>query len=87
MARAQSIEIRRSLNALPPASGIERPAAEKELIRRRRLEPRAVLWTSVLGFATDRIGESYLAKLAERQNRCRTRRSPAARRCTIRATR
>ena len=55
MARAQSIGIRRRLNALLPPDELDRLALESGLIRRRRkLDPTLMLWTLVLGFGAGR---------------------------------
>lgn len=55
MTRPQSIGIRRRLNALLPSEQLDRLAAESGLIRRRRkLDPRTMLWTLVLGFGAGR---------------------------------
>ena len=55
MTRAQSIGIRRRLNALPGSEELNRLAAESGLIRRRRkLDPTLMFWTLVLGFGVGR---------------------------------
>ena len=70
MARAKSIGIRETLTSLLPRSELERLAYESGMIRRRRkVEPSAMLWTLVLGFATGR--ERTLAGLC-RMYQCAT---------------
>ena len=55
MTRAQSIGIRARLNTLLPPDELDRLAADSGLIRRRRkLDPRTMLWTLVLGFGAGR---------------------------------
>ena len=53
MARAKSIGIREALTSLLPKAELERLAYASGVVRRRRkVEPSAMLWTLVLGFAT-----------------------------------
>ena len=62
MARAKSIGIRGTLTSLLPQAELERLAYESGMVqRRRRVDPSAMLWTLVLGFAAG--GERTLAGL------------------------
>ena len=55
MTRPQSIGIRRQLNTLLPPEELERLARQSGLVRRRRkVDPRAMLWTLTLGFDAGR---------------------------------
>ena len=55
VARAKSIGIRETLTSLLPSDELECLAYESGMIqRRRKVEPSAMLWTLVLGFATGR---------------------------------
>lgn len=55
MARAKSIGIRETLTSLLPKAELEHLAYESGMVRRRRkVDPSAMLWTLVLGFATGR---------------------------------
>ncbi|MGH9896815.1 MAG: hypothetical protein ACREA0_33410, partial [bacterium] len=60
MARRQSIGIRQELTSLIPARQLNRLARESGLVRRRRkVDPRELFWTVVLGFGAG--GERTLA--------------------------
>ena len=55
MARVKFIGIRDTLTSALPKAELERLAYESGMVRRRRkVEPSAMLWTLVLGFATGR---------------------------------
>jgi putative transposase len=55
VARAKSIGIRETLTRVLPKAELERLAHESGMVqRRRKVEPSAMLWTLVLGFATGR---------------------------------
>lgn len=55
VARAKSIGIRETLTSLLPRAELEHLAYESGMVlRRRKVEPSAMLWTLVLGFATGR---------------------------------
>jgi len=55
VSRAKSIEIRDVLTSLLPKAELEQLAYGSGMVqRRRKVDPSAMLWTLVLGFATGR---------------------------------